>query len=180
MSKVLSLLISIPFIVSCTNESLTSEEAKTILQQNFNVNCLSRRIVNMTSTSDNEHYNKFYPKFKQLEEQGLFEISIKKWSDYAGREQNFNLIPTERIKSDLMEDNQYIVAKAEIIQILGISMNKEMKTATVLFTYKFVPTALFDLKTADCGTANIEQEMEFVKYDTGWKLKQPKNEVQSY
>lgn len=179
MKTIYTILLSILFL-SCTSDKLTNKIALQIIKNEFNANCIQS--LSSKIYSHNENYNKRIKTFKKLESKGVVTLKTKWIGHGTGNYSEVEAIPTEKVKRELAVGYKFKVAATEIIEILGISVSKEANSAIVKFSYQLSPLSLFELRKTkfsekynDCIQGIVEEEVKFIKYDTGWKMEQPKS-----
>lgn len=173
MKNIICTIILTTLITSCSSKlELSTNEAMEILKTEFQETCTSRRIVTTISPGEKRDYNKYNPTFQKLKKDGYIDIKSKTQQIYSMRITSYTLIPKSKFNEEFKLNNEYIAGKVEINEILGVSVNQENKTAKVLFEYSYEPTAIANICLKECKKGNIKKEVELIKYDTGWKLKQ--------
>jgi len=179
-------------VFSCSSDKLTNDVAIKIIETNFYKDCEQK--LNTITFSIRNDYKKVMESLKEAEKLGLVDIKQTTTRDIQGSYINIKAIPTQKAISEYggKQENSmsgkrayFKVATVEVVEIIGISINKESNTATVRFTYKLNPTELYNIRwskyhsqSPDCPKGNIEDEVTFIKYDTGWKMEQPKSELE--
>lgn len=162
--------------MSCSKDKLTNEMAFEILSQDYDYQCYDWLVSFSDRFSGNvwEEINKksiipeSYKILEKLQNEGYIH-SLK-------NKNNARLIFNLTEKGEAFRKNRksnFIVANAKLLEITGISENTENGTAIVRYKYKWEPEAFYELRKNkdNCSTSPAEDEVEFVKYDTGWKVK---------
>ena len=173
MKKYIILLV-IGLAFSCTPKvSLSETEALTVLKQDYKSDCYSFIFDKMNDWKSNKSY---VDAFYELERQKLVTISRKE-TFMHGRSTGYILSwhPTKAgLKYKSKKSKQYKLTELEVKDIIGISINEEEKTALVRFSYEVTYTPFKKVQNRsyrNCKSAAGEYEVEFIQYDTGWKIK---------
>ncbi|WP_299884337.1 hypothetical protein [uncultured Lacinutrix sp.] len=173
MKKTL-LLIVVGIIFSCTSKTTLSEsEALAILKQDYKGDCYSFVFNKMNDWKSNKNY---VDAFYELESKKLVTIS-KRETFIHGKSTGYILSwqPTEEgLKYKSKKSKQYKLTELIVKDIVGISINQEEKTAVVRFSYDVVYTPFKKVQNrsyGNCKSSTGEYELEFILYDTGWKIK---------
>jgi len=192
MKRFLAILIISIITASCSN-TLSKDEALTILKTEFKQECIQPIITHFRSTE--KEYATAIQIAEKLESQGYITITRTEnpRSHYSAGWTDIYINPTDMVQHLLakkggMSGAKYVVANSDVLQVTGIAHSNDNMTATVTFTYRYIGTELFDLRnynpllvgnrrTKDCADDVVEQQIELIKYDTGWKLKQAKSEL---
>jgi len=169
-------LLSLSLLSSCGNPKLTNEEALVILQSEYKNDCFGT-VRGKINNSNENNYLETEKVFLYLETLGLAHITYK---DVAGYSRYFTEIswkPTEECKNRYLQrgTNLYHTTKAQVTEVIGISHNDEANTAIVKFAYSLEETPFYKIKIPNyntCELADFEEEATFVRYDTGWNMKQ--------
>jgi hypothetical protein len=173
MKKYIILLV-IAVTYSCTPKiSLSESEALTILKKDYKGDCYSFIFDKMNDWKSNKNY---VDAFYDLEAKKLVTISRKE-TFIHGRPTGYILSwkPTEQgLKYKSKKSKQYKLTELIVNDIIGISINQETKTALVRFSYEVVHTPFKKVQNrsyGNCKSSTGEYELEFIQYDTGWKIK---------
>lgn len=182
-------LISIFLLISCSNSELSKENAlELVKQKDIAENCF---FVFTTNTKSGwETYKSDLKTFGELIDLNL----MKAGKTYRRRASvmlpyftTHEYLPTskaikeygfKKTNSGFGGSKAYVMySKAVVKQIIGISYAEDSKTATVLVRIDYEKTPFAKLQgnryePSYCNTKNtIEKEIEFVNYDTGWRIK---------
>lgn len=180
MKKVLFGIITLIFLSSCSNDNLTSAVALEILKNNYKNNCYQD-----LAGGRYYWYGSYYQRVKNSAEM-LKKIKNLKQKGYInsyeeifdGRDLKFYYSNKINNFKKNNSKNIYEVAKSEVTEVIGVSNNESNNTATVRFKYILIPNDLYEVRKNyqksskdNCKLREYEQEVEFIKYDTGWKIK---------
>ncbi|WP_452225590.1 hypothetical protein [Lacinutrix chionoecetis] len=173
MKKFLLLAVLVT-IFSCKPKiTLTESEALTILKQDYKGDCYSFIYDRMNDWKENRNYINAY---RELEALKL--VTLTKKPTYINGRPTGDIISwqptTEGLKYKSKKSNQYKLTELNIKEIIGISVNQENKTAMVRFSYELIYTPFKKVQNrsyTNCKSATGEYELEFIQYDTGWKIK---------
>ena len=172
--KKICLVIILAVLYSCTSKiTLSESEALVILQKDYNADCYSFIYDRMNDWKSNKNY---VDAFYDLEAKKLVTISRKE-TFIHGRSTGYILSwkPTdEGLKYKSKKSKQYKLTELIVKDIIGISINQETKTAMVRFSYDVVHTPFKKVQNrsyGNCKSSTGEYELEFIQYDTGWKIK---------
>ncbi|GGI58470.1 hypothetical protein [Winogradskyella haliclonae] len=165
-----SLLLS---LVSCSSQvNLSNDEALAILKDNFKDDCVT--IVQQRTLSHWTNHDEIMFGFQELEQSGLIKIEQKRVArGHFNTTTEFRWKPTAKAEAEYKKAGYaYLVSRANVLEIIGISLNEEAKTATVRFTYENKPTVfhLIRDKKSKCPEGINEATANFTFYDTGWKM----------
>ncbi|GAA3651759.1 hypothetical protein [Flavivirga jejuensis] len=71
------------------------------------------------------------------------------------------------------KNRTFLLGNAELLEITGIAENSEKGSAIVRYKYKWSPTPFYELRkdNESCSVLPSEDEVEFIKFDTGWQVK---------
>jgi len=164
-------------LVSCSSRvNLSNDEALTLLKENFKDDCVA--YVWQETLSHSSNHKEILSAFRKLEKLGLVSIQKKQVQVRAGAYRvktvtEFNWKPTQKGKSDYKKIGfASIVSQAHIVEIIGISVNEEAKTATVRFKYENKPTVFHPIRmnTSQCKKGIKEATVHFRLYDSGWNM----------
>ncbi len=176
--KIFLYVIICATFLSCGNSNkveLTNEDALSIIKDKYiaYMGCYGpvRKETNTTFVKNDT----YLAQFREVEKAGYIKVSqrqvkanngwatVYQWTrnDAAGELYN-------------PQDDTYLLAQFSIDEILGIALNEEAKTATVKYAYKLNPTAFMTIavNNGKCKTGTFTHEMEFIKYDTGWQVRE--------
>jgi len=176
-------------LISCSNNELSQEKALELInKKKIAENCY---FVFTTNTKSGwETYNSDLKTFEELIDLGL----MKAGKTYRRRASvmlpyftTHEYLPTskaikeygfKKTNSGFGGSKAYVMySKAMVREIIGISYSEDSKTATVLVKIDFEKTPFAKLQgnrhnPSYCNKKNtIEKEIEFVHYDTGWRIK---------
>lgn len=191
MKKTFYLFAFLPLIISCSNGELKHTEALEILQQEYLNSCEQEIVEHYLST--NKNYNVIYNNAMSLRDEGYVTLKErhKQANHYTGAWTDLDIYPTEKGKSFLVRKGSYSrgakykIATAKVIDVIGISHNEN--EATVKFSYTYEPTPLYTIRASldinrnnikECASGSLEGQVVFKKFDSGWKMEQPKTEEQ--
>lgn len=178
MNKIISILIVIFFVLSCTDDSLTNEQALNILQSEYKQHCTNP--IKTSSYSNHQDFSKFSKIFKEAEKNGIASLETRNGKDIYGSYTHLKIKVNKTLRDKYRQGNykpKYIVASSEITEIQGISISEDKTKATVRFNYKFKPNELHPLMfNKGCDMNILEDEITFTKFDTGWKMDRQKTE----
>ena len=112
--------------------------------------------------------------FKDFEEKGIGALKIKNYKKDYYKQYRLSINEPFRDKF-LINNKRYIIASSNIKKIQGILISENNSKATVRFTYTLEPNDLYPLKVTNgskvkCNFNEIEDELTFTKFDTGWKI----------
>ncbi|WP_188375377.1 hypothetical protein [Winogradskyella haliclonae] len=177
MKKILLSFCVVVLLISCSSGvNLSNDEALKILTSEYSNFCESR-IQAHTSLYNNASPDATLLYLRELEQQNLGVIKEnqhygrgkKTYKDYVFKP-NEKTIELYRGSAERL----YKITEADVQKIIGISINEEAKTAQVKFTYNMVETPFKPIvlgRKGSCNaTSNLEAEVTFVLYDTGWQL----------
>lgn len=162
-------------VISCSN-TLTEEEALTVLKEQFTKECHAK--LYNTSSSGQSNFRKWFSEVKKLEKEGLVEMESNTQRDALGTYTDVRSITTGKGRSlygvekkyDKYGYGKYRVARAVITDIKGIKMNDD-NSAEVLFTYDMKQTPLYKIANIqNCEIGSAEHNVTLVKYDSGWRI----------
>lgn len=162
---------------SCSDYvELSSEEAFSILQDNFEQPCAKKLLLSFNSVDPN--YDTYISNASLAQDEGIVKITERFISGIGGGGRyEISVEPTQEMKAEfLIGGNLYRVADGYIVEILGISQDKKSKKATVRFSYKYQPNQIYAMrgkiqgKREECSTETFEEEAAFTLFDTGWML----------
>jgi hypothetical protein len=169
-----------------TSEKLTRENALIILQESYTGEICTGSFMSKTNSSwgRDEEYNADKNKCIALEDSGYVSIH----EDYDNRNGYFKMHLTIEDKGAKEYDasvgsfrGNAILTVEYATEILGMSFSDDDQQADVVFLVETKPTPFYSIalnrggsdKCSLLGTA--EREVTFVKYDTGWRIKQNQN-----
>jgi hypothetical protein len=171
----------------CTNQKLTKENALEILKRDFKEKCYQGLI------SDNiYYYGNYYQKVSKSNEEDIAEIhsyimELKKQGYVTSvedkpRYMQFTLTSKGKRYQSSKKDRigkLFEVATSEVVEVLGISENKNTGTAIVKFRFKYKPSPFYNIRRYkykymhkdNCKDPFYEHEVEFRKFDDRWEIK---------
>lgn len=167
---------------------LTNQIAQKIIQKEFKRDCEQKlTLETFTIRKGHEQLTSY---FKEAERKGYLRVNYYTIKDIQGSYQKIKATLTEKAKSELSGKSKsgmygkttyYKVATTQVVKILGISTSNDGNSALVRFSYRLKPTALYNLRKYKSGSSNcsnniIQQDVKFIKFDTGWQMEQPKTE----
>ena len=179
--KKLSLFTILLIILSSCSESLTKEEAATVLQEYYPQYCTSKRITKHSYTYAGYRTEKKDKEalkiFRNLEKQGLVKIKIIKSGFSSNPDRDYSITPTSQSLDTY--GTGFPITKIMFSEIVAISQKE--KEAIVRFKLKNEETPYHALhvhkntysskKRYDCDKTEWEQEVTLIKFDDGWRLK---------
>jgi hypothetical protein len=190
MKKSLIILFIAIIHYSCTSVSISKEEVIEICkQEQIAQDChfiFTKRTISNWNT-----YEADLKKFNSLVDLGLMTKS-RSYQNRLTPISNYHTIvefePTEKAISEYSFENagsgfggpkgKVVFAKANIVEVVGIALNKEQKTATAIIkiNYEKTPFSVFKgEKETPFGCNEIstkEIEITLKQFDSGWKLQQ--------
>jgi len=175
------LILASTTFTSCENTKLSNEEAKNLIITTLNLPARFRHDINKRPTMGSG-----------FELDGLRDAGLITGSEYLDVNTPIHIEITGKGKSSFMSENgdayMFKTNDVEFDQILGISINKEEKTAVVRFTLKAtnvtpVGIALSHTKAGFSGRnyisysldSPIPGEITLKKFDNGWQLQSNQN-----
>jgi hypothetical protein len=154
------------------SDELSKEDALRILKEDYRGEQCEGNIWKRGNVREND-YQKNRDILFELENQGLIKMNYK---NYGGRDESVSFTLTGA-GAGRYEHNDYRTALTEErpFEIIGMSTIDE-RTTNVAFTVVVESTPFYPLATeygetkCPLGGKN-ERDATFIKYDTGWKLK---------
>ncbi len=170
----LSILTIIMLTCSCTSKiKLSDTEALKILKEDYKKYCFIQVNDETNSFTSNKPTLAI---FRELEAQGLVTVSQEQLYIH-GRPSTIRYTwkPTEKGKQYKSKStSKYKMTELVIKDLIGVSISQEDKTAIVRFSYGYIYTPFKKVQSrriGGCKENSGEHELEFIQYDTGWKIK---------
>jgi DNA-binding PadR family transcriptional regulator len=171
----------------CSNQKLTKENALEILKKDFKKKCYQGLISHNTY-----YYGNYYQEIDKYQKNSLAEIQnvlmdLRKQgyiSDIQDKERKIRFTLTssgKRFQSSKKDriGKLFEVATSEVVEVLGISENKNTGRAVIKFRYTYTPSPFYNLRRYkdkytqkdNCANTSYEEEIEFRKFDDRWEIK---------
>lgn len=175
-------IITLIIIASCSpGVSLSNDEALSLLKEKYDgTGCYQYIEVVMNRDKNNAYASEIINTYFDLQKQNLLDVKKSSIPGWNGRGTRYTVQIPQALREQYLsrDERQVLMYKNEILDILGISINQEAKTAVVKFSFRRTETPYRKLitrkKSNSCKPGNAEREMEFVFYDTGWQIKSKK------